>query len=220
MQEAADFWEARAPARGARRAGGRDCQAGGSEASQCFCCWWTRTRFRAGGPVGNSADTAARDSQASDRVQRKREQRASSGKRQTTGGESKIRCAPSCDSCQQRARLGAGLPAGIGRDSRLPSADGTASVSLRRVIRPAQARVNRLYLDSHGAGSVRREEPQGVGGQLLTSAQRLGQEPTVGSLRPSRPDSCFNRGNSSRRSEWCVAGMAVLNGTEGMVAGN
>jgi hypothetical protein len=91
--------------------------------------------FEDGGPVGNSADTAVRDLQASDRVQSQR----------TRG------CAPSCNSCQQRAWLGAGLPAGIGRDSRLPSADGTASVSLRTLIRPALAEVNRLYLDSHPA---------------------------------------------------------------------
>jgi len=38
----------------------------------------------------------------------------------------------------------------------------------------------------------------------MASAQRLGQKPTVGSLRPSRSERCFNRGNSStaRNEEW------------------
>ena len=103
--------------------------------------------FEAGGPVGNSADTAVLDfagvrpsteRDPASRTSQEDSRGPALDKRQTCGGESKIRCAPSRDSCQQRAWLRAVLSAGIGRDSRLLSADGTASVSLRTLIRPAQ----------------------------------------------------------------------------------
>jgi hypothetical protein len=62
------------------------------------------------------------------------------------------------------ASLGAVLPAGIGRDSRLLSADGTAFARLRRVIRPRRSceqAIKAILRQPRPAVSPRREEARG-----------------------------------------------------------
>jgi hypothetical protein len=173
MQEAADSWEEweRLGANGSEweRMGLDQSQrwqwqweAKRSEAKASPCpgcvgcvsvCWWT-TSTCARGPRGLSETTLTRRSvigHPSGRVQNgsatTRWTEPALVQQQRYGGDGAL----SCDSCQrwEPGSLGAVLPAGIGRDSRLHSADGTASVSLPRLIRRAySSSPPRLYLDT------------------------------------------------------------------------